>query len=118
VKCFYHSNTDAVGVCKYCQKGICINCIADLDGGIACKGKCESQVLLLSALIKRNAATYERSNAINKKGAQLFLGMGIFFLIFGFIEICSSRNLLSAAMPLGLGIFCSSIGWVYSSKNK
>ena len=54
MKCFYHHDADAVGSCKHCHRGICRECAAERDGGLSCKGRCESQVDLVSALINRN----------------------------------------------------------------
>ena len=37
MNCFNHPNIPAVGICKYCQKGLCMECALDLGHGIACK---------------------------------------------------------------------------------
>jgi len=37
MNCFYHPQTAAVGICKYCQKGLCTECAVDLGHGIGCK---------------------------------------------------------------------------------
>ncbi|MBI5933960.1 MAG: hypothetical protein HY867_09655 [Chloroflexi bacterium] len=37
MNCFNHPDVPAVGVCKTCQKGLCIVCAYDLGNGIACK---------------------------------------------------------------------------------
>ena len=54
MKCFYHPETDAVGTCKNCHRGICRGCAAERSEGIACKGRCEAAVEAVSALIHHN----------------------------------------------------------------
>jgi hypothetical protein len=44
MKCFYHNDKDAVGICKSCEKGLCIDCAVDLGKGLACKNHCEEDV--------------------------------------------------------------------------
>ena len=41
MKCFYHQDRDAVGVCKSCERGVCSECAVDLGKGLACKDRCE-----------------------------------------------------------------------------
>lgn len=31
MRCYYHHDVDAVGICKACSKGICPECSADVD---------------------------------------------------------------------------------------
>ena len=54
MKCFYHHELDAIGICKKCQKGLCSECATDLEHGIACKGKHEKEAEAIEGLISRN----------------------------------------------------------------
>jgi hypothetical protein len=54
MKCFYHAHADAVGTCKHCHRGVCCDCAAERDGGLACRGRCEGAVDQVTALIARN----------------------------------------------------------------
>lgn len=54
MKCFYHSDRDAVGTCKSCGKGLCPDCAVDLTKGLACRDKCEKEVANIIALIDQN----------------------------------------------------------------
>src|SRR5215471_2315951 len=38
MKCFYHPEQDAVGMCSQCGKAACHNCMKEVEGGILCKG--------------------------------------------------------------------------------
>ncbi len=37
MNCFNHPDTPAIGICKFCQKGLCKECAYDLSHGLACK---------------------------------------------------------------------------------
>ena len=37
MKCFYHSDKDAVGMCSQCGKACCRDCIEDIGGALLCK---------------------------------------------------------------------------------
>ena len=38
MKCYYHHDRDAFGVCRICGKGLCLECMSDKKGhGIYCK---------------------------------------------------------------------------------
>jgi hypothetical protein len=50
MKCFYHADRDAVGVCKSCQRALCHECAADVGKGIACTGRCEEDARQLIQL--------------------------------------------------------------------
>ena len=54
MNCYYHPTQPAVGLCKHCQRGLCTDCAADVDGSLACKGHHEEQVRALEALTARN----------------------------------------------------------------
>jgi hypothetical protein len=48
MKCFYHHTVDAIAKCKNCNKGLCNDCLIELENGIACK---ESTRLYLYTII-------------------------------------------------------------------
>jgi hypothetical protein len=60
VKCFYHTDTDAVGTCSQCGKTACRACIEDIRGVLLCKG---CMALKLEARELRKEAT-EGSDAL------------------------------------------------------
>lgn len=41
MKCFNHPTQDAVGSCKECQKGLCVNCFSETKLGLTCNNKCD-----------------------------------------------------------------------------
>ena len=54
MKCFYHPSVDAVGSCKRCSRGLCSDCAAEREGGLACRGKHEADVDAVSSLVARS----------------------------------------------------------------
>jgi hypothetical protein len=76
MKCFYHNQSDAVGTCKYCCKGLCPNCAKDSGAGLACVNKCEDKVKLLSE-------TMEKTAKIQKGQASLYLRQAILMFVTG-----------------------------------
>lgn len=54
MRCFNHQDTDAVGACKHCGKGLCPACLTDLGHGLACRDSHEQAVESINTLITRN----------------------------------------------------------------
>jgi hypothetical protein len=64
VRCFYHHDREAIGMCKSCSKGLCPDCAVDLNKGLACKDYCEEEVKGIIALIDQNVAARAKSATI------------------------------------------------------
>ena len=67
MKCFYHQDRDAVGICKSCERGVCAECAVDLGKGLACAGKCEDDVTALIQYLDANVRMAPASNALLRK---------------------------------------------------
>jgi len=39
MKCYNHHDRDAFGVCKACGKGLCLECLKQVNGVILCKNE-------------------------------------------------------------------------------
>ena len=85
MKCYNHPDNHAVGVCKSCQKGICLECSTTIDGSLACKGSCEEDVAVLNYMIERSRKVYKNlgsqwtpSILINGIGGAFFVGFGLY----------------------------------------
>ena len=57
MKCYYHHDVDAVGICKSCNKGLCEECIELVGRSISCKGDCADTVRLVDTVIKKNVSS-------------------------------------------------------------
>lgn len=67
MKCFYHQDRDAVGVCKSCERGVCSECAVDLGKGLACKDRCEDDANGVIALSQSNMRNAPQVNALLRK---------------------------------------------------
>ena len=73
MKCFYHPQIDAVGLCKHCQRGVCPACASERDGGLACRDRHESQVDQVTALIRRNMQVGVKSRSVSLIAFAIFV---------------------------------------------
>ena len=106
MKCFNHSQNDAVGSCKHCFRGLCPQCARDSGVGLACSEACESQIKSLHALVERNKALsafapkpYTRSALVLAMMAVVFIAFGAFsrfpflsafLIVFGIVILCGA----------------------------
>jgi hypothetical protein len=89
MKCFNHHDVDALGQCKCCGKGLCVNCLTDLGDGLACKGKHEEIVKQITQLVSTNTKLTK-----NYSGVIFNLVCGLLFFIYGIIDKMSFIMLL------------------------
>ncbi len=83
MKCYYHNESDAVGTCKSCGKGLCPECAADVGNGIACKNHCEKEVLAVNDIIERNKTAYQKIQGAYSRNALIYALMGGLFVLLG-----------------------------------
>lgn len=83
MNCFKHNDRVAVGICKSCGKGLCLECAAQQTNGLACKGSCEERVNLLNKMVDNNAKILTVARYQTKSHAVLTLIFGAVFLVFG-----------------------------------
>ena len=93
MRCFYHPESEAVGICKSCQKGVCPACAADLGKGLACRERCESDVTAINEVVARSVEMGPLGRSIVQGqptsllvGSILFLMMGIVFVGWGVLS--------------------------------
>ena len=85
MKCFYHNESDALGICKHCQKGVCKECLSLVDNSISCKESCEEDVAALNYMIEKGKKVYKNLGKqwspaiiVNGVGGLFFIGFGIY----------------------------------------
>lgn len=83
MECFYHEGQPAVGSCRSCLKGLCRQCAAELEGGLACTGRCESMVEAVVATIQQGARYRAVSSGILQSARGLWLGLTFVSLFVG-----------------------------------
>lgn len=83
MKCFYHAESDAVGTCLSCHRGVCRECAAESERGIACRGRCEVEVRRLLDLRDFSFAQPKTQESILKRTRQTYVRGGLFNLVLG-----------------------------------
>ena len=85
--CFYHPGRRAVGLCKYCQRGLCADCASPAGDSLACKGLHEEQVRTLEALMQKNILQSKRVGSDYLRNTIFYGVVGILFSAFGVSQI-------------------------------
>ena len=104
MNCFKHHDRVAVGICKSCGKGVCVECAAPQTNGLACKGECETRVELLNRIVNNNIKTLAAARYQTKSNGLFNLLAGILFLAFGGVWAFSDGYRLLATFLGGLGV--------------
>ena len=93
MKCYYHSDRDAVGTCKSCGKGLCPECAVDLGKGLACRDRCEVDANAVIELIEQNIRMSPKADqamnaalGIRARAAMFNLVIGAVFVLWGLTD--------------------------------
>ena len=103
MNCFYHPEKPAVGICKYCQRGLCSDCAALIDDCLACKNRHEENVRALEEMTARNILQAQRIGSSYLRNAIFYGLVGLAFASFGFWQLKWLG--LQAALFIVLGLF-------------
>ena len=78
MKCFNHSQTDAVAVCMNCGKALCPGCVTKSDSGkIRCSESCSAAILAMEQtweILKRRSTKGHRTNGYFTLGTGFVFG--------------------------------------------
>lgn len=100
--CYYHPDKPAVGLCKYCQRGICSDCAVPAGDSLACKGLHEEQVRGMEALMQQNILQSKRVGSDYLRNTIFYGVVGLLFTAFGVSQL---RWLgLQAVVYLAIGL--------------
>lgn len=105
MKCFNHSENDAVAVCKNCKKGLCKDCLTEANNGIACTSTCIEEVNQLDLLMQQSKKSHKLASGAYYKNAYIYGGFGLVFIIFGLL----SKNNLEFSLTVGIIFIIGSI---------
>ncbi len=103
MNCYYHPTFPAVGICKYCQRGVCSDCAAVVDDVLACKNRHESEVHELEQLTARNLFQSKRVRSVYMRNATFYGLVGVAFFGFGLWQLKWLG--LQAMLFMALGAF-------------
>lgn len=104
MKCFYHTDRDAVALCRNCYRGLCRDCFADSDEGMVCKDGCGD---------KRDHATHilarhELWQSLGPLPVQRIVLGGVGLTAAAFTLLMLSSWLPYVLIPVGVGAFALS----------
>ena len=60
MRCYNHHDKEAVGVCRFCGRGLCPGCATEVEKAVACRDRCEAEVATILSL-NRNALQFART---------------------------------------------------------
>lgn len=104
MRCYYHQDQEAVGICKSCSKGLCGECCSDVGKGLACKDRCEGDVRALNDYVARNMSASPAFFKSNRRSGYLsavfFVLMGVGFLSMGYIYEDDFQLFIGSLMAL------------------
>ena len=112
MKCFTHTDKDAVAVCKVCLKGVCLGCAQTFSHGVSCPGACADEMAKQVANIDVLAFVARGNRFIGGVFAPMaFLGMAAWF---AYQSATSTRGfdgfaLLMIGVFLALGLWLGSV---------
>jgi hypothetical protein len=95
MKCFNHSQSDGVAVCKSCGRILCHDCCAEVGTGSACKGRCEADVEDLNVIIKRSKSAYQKTGGAYRRNGIAMLVLGLVFFFIGIIPVITGHGYAS-----------------------
>src|SRR5258706_6643765 len=87
MNCYYHQNKVAIGICKYCQRGLCSDCAAPAGDSLACKNLHEEQVHSMELLMQKNILQSKRVGSDYVRNTIFYGIVGILFAAFGFSQL-------------------------------
>lgn len=106
MKCFYHLDRDAVGICKSCQRALCPECAADIGKGIACAGRCEDDARQLVQLADSSIRQQPANDFIIARMRRNRIVTALFYLLVG-------GGFIVASIPYPHLRFISFLGGVF-----
>ena len=81
--CYYHPDKPAVGVCKYCQRGLCSECASPAGDSLACRSLHEEHVRGMEALMQKNILQSKRIGSDYLRNTIFYGVVGVLFTVFG-----------------------------------
>ncbi len=119
MNCFSHQNAPSIGICKACQKAVCVECVIDTGRGLACSAECDEEVKALNQIIDKSKRIYSigSSSKLPPTGVLMFLFFGLIFTSVGIYQYLDRERLDFVSLSMGLGFIAFSVFSYYRNKN-
>jgi len=114
--CYFHPARQAVGICKYCQRGLCNECAVLVDDSLACKGRHEYNVTELNMVEGRATQQAKRVNSGYIRNAIFYFLVGALFIGFGIFQYRFLGLQAVFFMLIGLFLLYASLANLLESK--
>lgn len=92
MRCYNHSEREAVGTCKACSKGLCAECAVDLGHGLSCRGAHEATVESYRVMLERNTKALDAAPVNAVIGPLFFIALGFLMAVYGYISYQGTRS--------------------------
>jgi hypothetical protein len=104
MNCFYHPDKPAVAICKSCARGLCMECGADIENGLACKGRCEERGRIINRIVDSNRKVLAAANT-QLRGNMIFIVMlGLIVAGLGAGALVFEHAGLPGGILIGVGV--------------
>ncbi len=110
MNCFNHRDKPAIGLCRFCFKALCEECLTEVPDGLACKGVCEARVNMINRTLDSNAKIVGAARRQNRSVGVFTILISVTFAVFGVWTYFASEAFLAyffgafAAVMLVFGI--------------
>ena len=109
MRCYYHTASDAVAVCMYCHRGVCTECAAEVEKGIACKDRCEDEVATLMGYTAKLGQQLAVNRTSNLGWTALFLIIGLILTIGGLAMFWLDADRGQGVVVFATGVFLEGV---------
>ena len=94
-----------------------MECVADVGNGVACKGKCESEVQAINEMIQRGKRAKNFSGGYYKRLAVIFALMGLTIITISLLSLEEGNSKSIIFIPVGLISLFAAYSYFSMSKN-
>ena len=118
MKCFYHPSSDAVAICKSCNRGLCPGCVVEVGLGSSCRNRCEVDVAILNELVQRGRTAYKKTSASYLRSGIFMMLIGSTFLVIGVRGLVEGVGGMAVYFPLSGGFLfgCWGVSYLFSAR--
>lgn len=110
MKCYNHSNVEAVAVCRSCGRALCRDCVTEVGLSCSCKGRCESVVATMDDLVERGRTAYQKSSTLQQRNGIFIILLGVAFLTIALIGLSRGESSEWSYFMLAAGVLFGGLG--------
>ncbi|MFZ6028294.1 MAG: hypothetical protein ACOYYS_11320 [Chloroflexota bacterium] len=119
MKCYNHTEMDAIGICKNCYKAICKQCAVPNEYDfVVCSAKCLEEAAINQKMMDKAKMAYGLKPGRLPVTIIFMLMAGLFFAVIGILALIGGS--VSGMFMLGIGlifIIGAILNWVNQKKS-